>query len=65
MSDRERKISAEARSLWTATRGGPPPLVGGADLLDLIVRGGEVAGYDRLHSPHLRPGTVIGGRTKP
>jgi hypothetical protein len=64
MSDRERKIRDEARRLWTATRSGPPPALSGSDLLDLIVRGGEAAEYERLHSPHLRPGMVMGGRPR-
>lgn len=62
MSDRDSKIRAEAQSLWAAVRGGPAPQLGGSDLLDLIVRGANVADYDRLYSPHLRPGTMTGGR---
>lgn len=58
MSDRELKIKAEAQRLWAATHAGPPPQMSGSDLLDLILGGGVVARYDRLHSPHLRPGAV-------
>jgi hypothetical protein len=64
MSEREQKIRAEAQSLWRATRSGPPPRMCGSDLLDLVLKGGEVAEYNRLHSPHLRPGAVIGGRPR-
>jgi hypothetical protein len=58
MSNRETKIEAEARSLWAANRTGPPPPVGGSDLLDLILGAAPPADYDRLYSPHLRSGVV-------
>lgn len=58
MTDREHKIKAEAQRLWAATHSGPPPQMSGSDLLDLILGGGGMAKYDRLHSPHLRPGAL-------
>ena len=58
MTDRELKIKAEAERLWAATHAGPAPQMSGSDLLDLIVGGGGVAKYDRLHSPHLRPSSL-------
>jgi hypothetical protein len=64
MSARDRRIEAEARGLWAATHDGPPPAVDASTLLDLIVRDSGRLDYDRLHSPHLRPGLVMGGRRR-
>jgi hypothetical protein len=60
MSGRNQRIEAAARGLWAATHDGPPPPVDGSALLDLIVRDSGNLDYDRLHSPHLRPGLVAG-----
>jgi hypothetical protein len=60
MSGRDDRIEAEARSLWAATHQGPPPKIDGASLIELILRDCGTAEYDRLHSPHLRPGVVAG-----
>jgi hypothetical protein len=61
MSGRDERIEAEARGLWAVTHDSPPPPVDGAALLELILRDCGAAEYDRLHSPHLRPGLVMGG----
>ena len=62
MSGRDDRIEAEARSLWAATHEGPPPPLGGRDLLDLILRDCGAAKYERLHSHHLRSGAVVKAR---
>jgi hypothetical protein len=61
MSRRDERIEAEARGLWAATHDTPPPPVDGPALLDLILRDSGQAEYERLYSPHLRPGLVAGG----
>ena len=61
MPGRDQRIEAEAKGLWAATHDTPPPPVDGRALLELILRDCGQAGYDRLHSPHLRPGLVMGG----
>jgi hypothetical protein len=65
MSGREDRIRAEARDLWAATHQGPPPPIDGQALLDLILSDCAAAGYDRLHSQHLRPGQVVQARYEP
>lgn len=62
MSCRDERIEAEAKGLWAATHDTPPPQVDGPTLLDLILRDCAAADYDRLHSRHLRPDLVMGGR---
>lgn len=52
---REHQIDREARELWQALNGGCPPAgMSGSALLDVLVGGSDVPGYERLHSPFLR-----------
>ena len=52
---RDQQIDQEARDLWQALKGGAPPAgLHGSALLDALVGGSELPGYERLHSPFLR-----------
>jgi hypothetical protein len=52
---REQQIDLEARSLWQAMKSGSPPCgLRGSALIDALVSGADVPGYERLHSPFLR-----------
>ena len=61
MDGRQQRVYEEASALWRELFRGPPPAqADGAALLDMITRGCEEVSYDRLRSPHLRPGTIAG-----
>ncbi len=57
--DRNERVHREAISLWRALSSEPPPRgLRGANLLDAALHLKCVDGYDRLHSPHLRPSQI-------
>ncbi len=54
---REDKIYQEAAALWRELFREPPPAkADGRALLDLIMRRMPGSDYERLKTPHLRPG---------
>jgi hypothetical protein len=56
---REQHIDQEARDLWQAMKGGAPPCgLRGSALLDALVSGSDIPGYERLHSPFLRDSQI-------
>ena len=59
MNERETRITQEAEALWREVFGQPPPCrADGAAMLDAILGGLEVPGYDRLNRPHLRDASL-------
>jgi hypothetical protein len=61
MNRRDARIYREASALWREVFHEPPPKhMGGAAMLDLIMRSREAAAYNRLRSPFLRPSTIVG-----
>jgi len=58
MASREEIINQEARELWRAVRNEPPPEVNGSVLLEMILKGMSIDGYDRLRSRHLRDSQI-------
>jgi len=61
MDGRQQRVYEEAAALWRELFcESPPAQADGAALLDMITRGCEEVSYDRLRSPHLRPGTIAG-----
>jgi hypothetical protein len=58
MPRREDMIKQEAQALWRALHGDPVPDLTGSELLAMICGGGDVADYDRVQSPFLRPSLI-------
>ena len=57
---RDDKIYREAAALWRELFREPPPAkADGRALLDLIMRRLPDSAYERLKSPHLRPGRNV------
>jgi hypothetical protein len=57
--DRNERVHREAVSLWQALSSDPPPPgLRGVNLLDAALHLKDADGYDRLHSPHLRPSQI-------
>lgn len=57
---RDERIHEEAAALWRELFGEPPPITAdGAMMLDAIMRSLPDMGYERLRSPHLRPGDDV------
>lgn len=53
---RRSRVEAEAESLWRSVSNAPPPPgISGSRLLDEAMKLATPPGYDRIHSPHLRP----------
>ena len=59
MPSRDELIKREALELWRQTHEGPPPEVGGGELLEIICRDLDVQDYDRVRSPFLRPTMIL------
>ncbi|HEX3367716.1 hypothetical protein [Phenylobacterium sp.] len=61
MEPREQRIYEEAVALWREVFHEPPPLrTDGTTMLEIIMRCAGPPPYERLHSPHLRPSTIVG-----
>ncbi|THD57729.1 hypothetical protein [Phenylobacterium sp.] len=61
MDGRQQRIYEEATALWREVFGEPPPVrAEGEDLLEIVTRCLPELPYERLRSPHLRPGTIAG-----
>ena len=61
MDSREQQIYGEAAALWREVFSEPPPpLTDGSTMLKIIMRCAGPPPYERLHSPHLRPSTIVG-----
>ena len=71
MNVRELRIYEEAVALWLEVFGPPPPRgVDGSRMLEIITSHLAEPGYERLHSPHLRPSAIThpkqdGGPARP
>ena len=65
MDGREQRIYQEAVALWRELHGGAEPTADdGEEILDLITEMLPDLGYDRLCSPHLRPSTITGPKSR-
>jgi hypothetical protein len=59
MSSRKQRVEAEASALWRELYDEPAPAsVGGADMLDMMLKRLPAASYERLNSPYLRRSAV-------
>ncbi|MFT4254605.1 MAG: hypothetical protein QM608_19225 [Caulobacter sp.] len=58
MPNREDRIKEEAQALWRELHGEPAPDLDGSELLARICRDLDVAEYDRVQSPFLRPSLI-------
>ncbi|WP_233245226.1 hypothetical protein [Caulobacter sp. D4A] len=52
-------IKQEAQALWRELRGEPVPDLSGEELLARLCRDLDVADYDRVQSPFLRPSMIM------
>ncbi|PXA88552.1 hypothetical protein DMC25_10890 [Caulobacter sp. D4A] len=59
MPRREDMIKQEAQALWRELRGEPVPDLSGEELLARLCRDLDVADYDRVQSPFLRPSMIM------
>ncbi|MBI1682270.1 hypothetical protein [Caulobacter hibisci] len=59
MPRREDMIKQEAQALWRELHGEPIPDVSGEELLARLCRDLDVADYDRVQSPFLRPSMIM------
>jgi hypothetical protein len=61
MEDRDQRIYEEAAELWRELFGEPPPRrADGREMLKVITGSLAEVPYERLHSAHLRPSTILG-----
>jgi hypothetical protein len=59
MTSRDQRIYEEAIALWGELFAEPPPpVIDGAELLEMITRSLGDPNYNRLRSPFLRPSTI-------
>lgn len=59
MTRRDDMVKNEAQSLWRELHGEPAPDLSGEELLARMWRDLDVAQYDRVQSPFLRPSMIM------